>query len=435
MPKKKIIQIVYCLMICLVAAFLRIKAIQKIIPYQSNDSNSYIREARAPILSTDFLLGNRGLPIHIFYKIAGVQPDRIVWIQAIFGLLCWSALAFALLRSVSNYWIGLVAFGLAMVFSLGREILVWDSAILSESFSLSLFALTLAFALLLIARWTSFGLAGFFITASLWIFARDSNALVIALAATAILLFAFSRNHQRQSLIVGIPLLALSVLAMVITALTGRTNQPLTHNFERKILTDPVYAAYFIKKGMPISPAVQNEAGRWGLTILNSTDPDITRFREWMLTTGKYVYLQFLISQPKILFGEPVANKDVLLSGGEYLFVLQPGYKAPPAWQQITDTTYTKDLTLFILWAVSMAGLAIFVAPFKTTLKKWSFPLLLLLICVPVGVVIWQSDLMNVERHALLIGVQFHLALWMLILFSADAIASKHQREDILQRS
>ena len=69
--------------------------------------------------------------------------------------------------------------------------------------------------------------------------------------------------------------------------------------------------------------------------------------------------------------------------------------------------------------------MAVIVSPWKIALKKWAFPLLLLLICIPTAILIWNIELMEVERHALLIGVQFHLALWALILFSADLIAYK----------
>jgi hypothetical protein len=423
--KKKIARIVYCLLICVVVVVFRIRAIQHVIPAQFNDTTGYVQEAHAPILSTDFLLGPRGFTIPLFFKIVGVQVNRIVWLQAIFGLFCWGALAFAFLKSLSNYWIGLIAFSLTMVFGLGREVLVWDSAILSESITLSLFALTLAFAFLLMTKWTKVRLAGLFIAATLWIFTRDSNALVLGMAAIGILLLTFSKEYRKRSLIVGVPLLTLSVYALIITALVGRTNQAVTHNYEQRVLTDPTREAYFINKGMPISPAVQNQAGGWGMTLLNSNNPDITTFRDWMLKNGNYVYLQFLISHPKVLFGEPIANRNELITGGEYLIVLPQGFNPPPVWQQLTDITYPKDLTLFIFWVISVVGLAIIVTPWKAELKKWAFPVLLLVICIPAAIVTWNIELMEVERHALLIGVQFHLALWELLLISADLIAQK----------
>ena len=425
--KKNIARIVFCALFFMVTALFRIRAVQNVIPAQFPDTTSYIQQARAPILSTNFLLGARGFTIPLFFKIAGVQVDRIVWLQALFGLLCWTALALALLKSLSNYWIGLAAFSLAMLFGLGREVIVWDSAILSDSISISLFALTLALALLLIAKWSRFSLAGLFIAATLWIFTRDTNAFVLGTAAIGILILAFSREQRRRSLIVGIPLLTIAVLAMLITALTGRTNQAVTHNYEQRVLPDPAREAYFIKKGMPISPAVQKQAGEWDLTLLVSKNPDITTFREWMLKNGNSVYFQFLISHPKVLFGEPIANRNVLIAGGEYLIVLPPGYNVPPAWVLLTNITNPKDLTLFIIWVISVAGLAIIVTPWKTVVKKWALPLLLTLICAPAAIIIWNIELMEVERHALLIGVQFHLALWLLLLLSADLIANKTQ--------
>lgn len=427
MPTKRIIRIVFCLLIFLVVAFFRIRAVQHVNPWQSPDTKGYIQQARGSIFSTDFFLGHRGFTIPLLYKIAGIQIDRIVWFQALASLLCGGALGFALLKSISNHWIGLAAFGLAMVFGMGREIIVWDAAILSESFSLSLLALTLAFALLLIAKWTKTRLAVLLVTALLWIFARDTNAFVLGMAAITILLIAFSREYRKRSLMVGIPLLAISVIALTITAVTGRFDQSLTTNFTQRILNSPAREAYFIEKGMPISRAVQNEAGRWDYRLLKSTDPDITRFREWMLKNGKYIYLQFLIAHPKILFGEPAVNRNQLIAGGEYLFILPAGFNTPPAWQQITDITYSKDLTLFIIWVLSTVGLAAIAAPRKKDLKKLLFPCLLILLCIPAAIVIWHSNIMEVERHALLIGVQFHLGLWLLFLFSADVLVTRKQ--------
>jgi hypothetical protein len=91
----------------------------------------------------------------------------------------------------------------------------------------------------------------------------------------------------------------------------------------------------------------------------------------------------------------------VLIAGGEYLIVLPPGYNVPPAWVLLTNITYPKDLTLFIIWVISVAGLAIIVTPWKTVVKKWALPLLLTLICAPAAIIIWNIELMTALQKRL----------------------------------
>ena len=73
-----------------------------------------------------------------------VVMSRVFQFQLWFSILCWMALAFAAARSLRNLWVGLLAFAIVLLFGANLETGLWDSLLLTESVSISLFVLLLA---------------------------------------------------------------------------------------------------------------------------------------------------------------------------------------------------------------------------------------------------------------------------------------------------
>ena len=123
--------------------------------------------------------------------------------QTWLSIISWTALALALALSLRQPWLSGLAFALTLFFSLNLEISIWDSLLLSESISFSLFALLLAAWIgmgLLPSKWQAglMGwalLSGVIIITILYSFARDTNLyFVVAGAGALVLVFLFMKG-------------------------------------------------------------------------------------------------------------------------------------------------------------------------------------------------------------------------------------------------
>ncbi len=114
------------------------------------DTLSYVQASELSLGSASFWVGERSFTLPLFYKLVGVNtgnydtPEimvRVRVVQTWISIFSWVLLAAALCALFRQRWLRPVIFGLVLFFSLGAEISQWDSLLLSESLSFSLFAL------------------------------------------------------------------------------------------------------------------------------------------------------------------------------------------------------------------------------------------------------------------------------------------------------
>ena len=406
--------------ILILFAALRVRAIWESTPALFPDSYGYLAISEFSLSNPELYTGSRGFTVPLLYKLASSQPQTILFLQVILGVIAWGLLALSTRKRISTTWLGYLSVVLILAFALGRQVLIWDTAILSESISMSLLALALAIAFHLTNSSTKVTLAAFFLVTMLFAFARDSNAWLLGIGSLPVLASATIRRYRPHALPVGLLLLTISIISIATSMLGQRGSLPLLNIYGQRILPRPDRVEYFAELGMPLSVPLEGTAGEWASTLASSQEPEIIKFTLWVRDEGLLTYARFLLTHPSVLFGEPLLNRDQLLAGGEYSFVLPDGFMSPPLWQRLTDITYTKDLTLFILWVGTIFILAVNIAGWKHSVKRLALPLLLLAISGPLAALVWHADAMEVERHATQVGIQFHLALWLILLLSMD---------------
>lgn len=105
------------------------------------DSGGYLI---GPTWIGDSLVGQRPPVVPALYHLLGSNFAAIVLVQSLLAAACWTALAFAVTSLLHARWLRPSAILIVLAFSFAPEVLWWERELLSESVSLSLFALLLA---------------------------------------------------------------------------------------------------------------------------------------------------------------------------------------------------------------------------------------------------------------------------------------------------
>jgi len=194
-----------------------------------NDTQSYVKSSQVPLFSADILTGRRLLTTNLVYKLfepktgyqilvngsletrnRKLQPgfDRIALLQLTFSILGWGMLAYFIAENLQSTWTKILSVILILAFGYSPHIADWDSILMSESLTFSLFALQ--FALLIkmtfliyrnpranITPWAVLWGVIYF----LWTFLRDTNLFTSLMTlGMIIILFAIPAYRRNKTL-------------------------------------------------------------------------------------------------------------------------------------------------------------------------------------------------------------------------------------------
>ncbi len=385
------------------------------------DTADYVHIASLPVWDPGFLGGGHPFTPPLFYKLASSEPTGATALQWTVSVLCWATLALFVARAVRSRWLKPVAVGLVLAFSLSAEIIQWDRVMLSESISLSLLALLLACWLWLLEGWSWRKAVLLLLIASLWAFARDTNAYAGLMMAGLLVVLAPFRPAPRRYLIVAGAFLAIFVAADVSMTAGYRWVAPFLHVLTQRVLPHAARTADFARLGMPLTPSLMRLAEQ-SPSEQDWEDPSLEDFRQWLHARGKRSYPRFLLLHPEIVAKEPLGHLGELVSPRLEGYA-PPGFLAPlGGW--MTALTYPTHPVLLSTLLAAALGVAGSVAIRMRPRPVWVIPLALLLLAYPLAALVWHGDTAEIGRHALQVGVQLRLGLWLLLLFGADLAAS-----------
>jgi hypothetical protein len=407
------------------------------------DTDMYARTAEAPLASVQFWAGEAPLTLPLAYKLLGINSQndtntanpaalsRVSHFQTWLSILCWTLLGLAFSARLRTPWLRPFAFGLVVFFSLNLEISLWDSLLLSESVSISLFALTLGAWLaweLIPERWFTpvAGVLSLLVIAGisgLYSFTRDSNPYFLA-AGAGILILALLvrrvRSHLRGVTAAYIVVLAaLFGLQNLSFNLGNRWQIHIYDHLARRILQNESARDYFANAGLPVTPALMKIVDMGGHKYQNylRSAPKMQAVREWVEQKGRATMIGFLISHPGALFWDPLQHVPALLNGSN-LEYHNPRYAVQTIPRRLADLTqkiYPRSpIALWLFLGVILAGLAwaLIRRPEQTA---WLVVGILLLSLYPLMVIVWNGNPLEIERHAAQLGIQLRLAGWMAV--------------------
>ncbi|MFN8371578.1 MAG: hypothetical protein U0694_01690 [Anaerolineae bacterium] len=385
----------------------------------------------------------RPITIPLLYKLLHNDFEAIASLQWAVSLLSWSALAGVTLL----YQSGCVCWPARcfLALRLARDVYFWNSVLISESLSQSLFILLLAlgmFALWVYRRWSNRDVqaslrlslvtqiaAAFWIIllTVIWSFTRDTNSyLVLAmglLLAAGVAWFLLRSKGRAARLLLLPSLLALAFVALFLfqsaDANRGlRWRYPLMNIIARRVLPYPENTAFFAARGMPTTPDVMRFAGQFAWAY------DLSPIEPWLTQDSRRVYLQFLLSDPLATVLAPINQWEMLLLFDYRVIDEHRPDIVLPSWiETLTGFAYPEHLGLVIVSIVGLLLLALWA--WRAPDVRLAIVFVLLLLLYPLAFMVWYGDGFAVERHAVPSALQWRLTLWLSIVFALDALSSR----------
>jgi len=360
----------------------------------------------------------------ILYKLAGNSPTVIDALQLAISSLAWLYFAWVFIQSIRDERLKVGAFALILALSLTPAVQVWNHVLLSESISISLMVVILALWLRSLQKWRWLYPLGLILLLGLWLNARETNVYLCLLITIEIFIVGLLRRNQRYywlvAAILGVLLAVHSWMAEMPTL--PRWVYPLGNIILQRILPNPQYVEYFADNGMPVTPELLSLSGGWAFSqdfaIFNSNS--LREFERWLFTYGKAAYIQFLVAHPGYTWLSPLQNLDVMFASDVTPY--GPGSYVPAFPRLIVELLYPMQWFWVYLW------LSLFAVGFALTAKLWKEARVFwavvsfFLLTIPHIYLVWHGDAAEVDRHAAQLSIQFHLAVWLLLLLYFDKL-------------
>lgn len=348
----------------------------------TNDTDSYVNTANAPLFSTGFFSGMRPITVPLLYKIftppggydtsirsepsIGKLPglrelpgfSNIAFAQSIISVLCWMALAISLYMKLENRWLKYVSVSLVLLSACLPEIVSWDHVMMAESLSYSLFALLIAFSLPLFdisffrdetaPKYKKWLAAGFLLTLFFWVNTRDTNIYFLEITNISLIIglaISYVGSKFKKISRLGVTVLVVSSLIVIFQRAGARGStrlvNPLINNLTANVFPYSTRVEFMHDKwGMPNTPEIiSNRASANYSTITGNKE-----FVRWVQKNGLSAYTDFMINTPEW-------TVQMLINSFSDTF----GYYKQPYYDPSTVklTVDPKQLTRLINWSSS----------------------------------------------------------------------------------
>lgn len=275
----------------------------------------------------------RPLLVPLFFKICGQDLRIITSASLVISVTAWIFSAISVAQIFTSHWIKKSV--MVCLLGLGATSIVtrWEVNIFSESLSISagIFFLGLWIQIFITRKNKgNFGIIEilFILAAAAMVFTRDTNIVLIWLAALLTGCAAFiSAGLRKKSQILAV---ILALLALTAGRATGdRWKFSYFNVLFMRILRDPNATAFFIDRGMPMEQGIEELIGvehSQGNELFQSES--FASLRSWVAKNGLKTYFFYLINDPVQIFREPFYEGylPVAFGGLEYRYAAS-GYR------------------------------------------------------------------------------------------------------------
>jgi hypothetical protein len=333
-----------------------------------NDTLSYVESSQVPLFSSEMMTGRRLLSTNLIYKVLKpkdgyqilvngslettrrvFQPgfNRIVILQLLLSIAGWGLLAFFVSEHLKDPSMKVLSAISILLFAFTPQMADWDSILMSESLTFSLFALQLAFLVKLV--FTVYKdpdssifpyLAAWAVIYFLWTFLRDTNlfASVVTIGMTGILLF--SAKYRKNKLLQGTLLFvtAIFIIGFVTSGNSTRSLVQIVNIYQDDLLKSPASVVTLTELGMP--------------------DPVSAEYPAWFQENSTKTLIKFMLIHP----GYPTL-KIVRDFSGAFTEIKQTYFKVPEHTEirnllmETGDAIHSENTTPFLLDVVLLFGL------------------------------------------------------------------------------
>ncbi len=370
------------------------------------DSKAYVAISDFSLLDWDFWTSHFPWATPLLYKVLWSDELRAGG-QLLLSTIAWTVLALTVARLMRSGPARVAALVGVLAFSLSIHIVSWDPLLLSESLSLSLFALVVAAWLALVNAPSRRAVAALVALTFVWVFTRDSNAWLGLMALPAVAWWGVRTPRVRLlALAAGAGIVLTFALASVAAREGHRHAFYFRHVLVERLHADKTAEAYMYEHGLP-RPAAGQRA-----------------YVTWLRDDSTRVYATFLLTHPRYALTRPFDDVSRWLSPRNVEYVHDRYAVLPRA---VEELVYPPDTGRLWFWAVLVALAATAVALRLRMRAAWAVPLALIVLALPHGILVWHADAPFVDRHALLIGIHVRLGLLLLLLLAADRVLERRR--------
>lgn len=412
------------------------------------DTITYVQTAERSLADFHFWFSDRSFSLPLLYKAAGMTSanfteqdvmQRVGDYQMWLSMAGWTLLALATAGSPRRRWLAPFAFTAILFFSLSLEVSLWDRMMLSEALSYALLAALLALWIgletLPLVRGRGW-LRALYLLALLAVtlffsFTRDTNLYFLLVAAGVMVAGALFKRSAPENrglyLLYAAAIAGLFVFQNLTIRLGDRWQVHVYDHLARRVVLDEKMLAYFQARGLPVSQKLLDlknlGVGEYQRALFFSQEAEYAAVRAWVQQSGQSTYLHYLLDHPEYSLGGPLRQFDRLINGNntEYRYPAFPGQPVPRALAMRDDKLYPRS-------PPALAGMLLLVS--AGCLLYWlgrsqAQPAWLMLTIMLIGVpllcfIVWNGNPLEIERHAIQIGVQFRLGGWIAFILALD---------------
>lgn len=377
-----------------------------------SDTDLYRRAQSFPLWDDRFWGGVKPWTLPLYLKLLP-EDDRlgvVTVVQWVVSVAAWIVLALVLARLVR--W-RLAAVVLVLLVGLMPIVTDWDANVLSESLALSLTALLLAAALLVAEAPTGGRVAALVVVGFLWAGIRETDVYVLPFLALPLAV----AIRRRRGPAAALALATVATLALGVWSLEHgrRWYQPFLDVTGRRVLVSDEPFRYYVDHGMPVSRALRSHAGAYWRAFV--FDPRLGAFRAWASRDGQATYRSFLVTHPGYLLSRPWGERRFLFSP-----TLRRVYRPPGAG------TVGFRLGFRALVLAGVVALALAAAGAPRARRVWVVPVAVLVSTLPHALLVWHSEPLELERHAVPLVVLTELGIVVLAVLALEALRALRWR-------
>jgi hypothetical protein len=265
----------------------------------------------------------------------------------------------------------------------------------------------------------------------LWMSFREANAYVAIFVALTLLVAGLIQRRLRAYWVLSFFIALIFFFNHQLSSAYAlpRWALPLAEVITHRILPQREYLEYFNQNGMPVTPELLALRGRNAnsddYAVINSTK--LKKFTRWLFDDSRSVYVKFLITHPAYTIWSPLANIRVLLGYDYFVGIHVPAYV--PALPALANELFYPIRWFWIYLGLSLVFIGlIFATSLRTDRSVYWFIAAFFLLSIPHLYFVWHGDALDVERHAVLANVQFHLGVGLLFTLYLDNLITKREQ-------
>lgn len=370
--------------------------------------------------------GRRPVTIPLLFWPLPSDALRIVE-QATISAAAWITLALVVAAALDDRRLRLGAIATFLALGLTTQITNWDTAILSDSITISLTVFLVAAWIAVYRSPTRWTVAGVLVATALWTFARELHVYVTAVVALVVVVAALVRRAGSLWWILAVGLALIGGLGIADRHSNDETaKENLAGVIGARVLPDHDTREWFVAHGMPPMDEL----------VEGQSHPDkellaIPAFQQWAGQRGWAVYAEFLATHPSVAidgplrelleerptFAENPPGRAVLLSPAEAY-----GRSRPVLPSVVEDTLFSPGHTgaLLTLGVVAL-GACLMVSARRGRDRRRHIPLVVTGASIVYVVAAWHGSVFEPGRHSMPGAVAIRIALITLLAVVADA--------------